>query len=63
MKAVYVPVFRVAVSYTVSFGRRWSVLEHLLLIELAKSKRSLMELAEAANLPERLVVEALINLM
>jgi hypothetical protein len=63
MKAVYVPVYRVAVSYTVSFGRRWSVLEHLLLIELANSKRSLIELAEAANLPERLVVEALINLM
>ena len=63
MKIVYVPVYRVAASYTVSFGRRWSILEHLLLFELSKAKRKLSELAALANLPERLVVEALINLL
>lgn len=63
MKVVYLPVYRTAVSYTVSFGRRWSVLEHLVLLELTKARRSLAELADMTGLPERLVVEALINLM
>src|SRR5215471_15117949 len=63
MKILYLPVYRMAASYTVSFGRRWSVLEHLLLVELSSSRRSVAELSEAAALPERLVVEALINLV
>lgn len=63
MKVVYLPVYRTAVSYTVSFGRRWSILEHLVLLELTKARRSLAELSDMTSLPERLVVEALINLM
>lgn len=63
MKIVYIPVFRITVSYTVSFGRRWSVIEHILLIELSKEKRSLVDLVASVNLPDRLVVEALINLL
>ena len=63
MKILYLPVYRLAASYAVSFGRRWSILEHLLLIELTKNKRTLAELADVANVPERLVVEALINLL
>jgi len=63
VKVVYLPVYRVAASYTVSFGRRWSVLEHLLLVELSRGRRKLGELAASANLPERLIVEALINLL
>jgi hypothetical protein len=60
---VYVPVFKMAVGYVVSFGRRWSVLEHLLLIELAGQRHSVAVLATQVSLPERLVIEALINLL
>jgi hypothetical protein len=49
MTAVYVPVYRMAVGYTVTFGRRWSLLEHLLLTELAITRRSVRYLAEASN--------------
>ncbi|GAB0115735.1 phospholipase D-like domain-containing protein [Acidisoma sp. C75] len=63
MKVVYVPVFRVAISYAVTLGRRWSLLDHILLIELAEARRSLTELSAAADLPERVVIEALINLL
>lgn len=60
---IYVPVFKMAVGYVVSFGRRWSVLEHLLLIELAGQRHSVAVLATQVSLPERLVIEALINLL
>jgi hypothetical protein len=63
MKALYVPLYRMAVSCTVSFGRRWSVLEHLLLVELGSKRSSVDELAKDANMPVRLVIEALINLL
>ncbi|MBI1405763.1 MAG: phosphatidylserine synthase [Caulobacter sp.] len=63
MKVLYLPVYRVPVSYTVSFGRRWSVLEHILLVDLAQSRRSVKSLSEDCGLPERIVVEALINLL
>lgn len=52
-----------AVGYVVSFGRRWSVLEHLLLIELTVRRHSVSVLATQVSLPERLVIEALINLL
>jgi hypothetical protein len=60
---IYVPVFKMAAGYVVSFGRRWSVLEHLLLIELAVQRHSVAVLATQVSLPERLVIEALINLL
>ena len=63
MKYVYVPVYKMAVSYLFSFGRRWSILEHMLLTESTSAKRTALELAEACNVPHRLVVEALINLL
>src|SRR5438093_13594498 len=63
MKILYLPMYRMAASYMVSFGRRWSVLEHLVLIELSNHKRTLAELARLSELPERLVVEAIINLL
>lgn len=50
-------------GYVVSFGRRWSVLEHLLLIELTVRRHSVSVLATQVSLPERLVIEALINLL
>ncbi|WP_262299008.1 phospholipase D-like domain-containing protein [Microvirga sesbaniae] len=52
-----------AVSYTVSVGRRWSLLEQLLLVELATSRRSMPELTQLTGMPDRLIVEALINLL
>lgn len=63
MKYVYLPLYRMAVSYLYSFGRRWSILEHMLLIEATGAKRTASELAIIANVPHRLVVEALINLL
>lgn len=63
MKYLYLPVYRMAVSYSFSFGRRWSIIEHMLLVECAGSKRTALELATIANVPQRLVIEALINLL
>jgi hypothetical protein len=63
MSVVFVPVLRTAVSYSVSFGRRWSILEHMLLKALASDRRTVADLARSANLPDRLVIEALINLL
>lgn len=63
MKVVYLPLYRVAVSYVVSFGRRWSVLEQLLLVEVASNRRTVSDLSTASNMPDRLVIEAMINLM
>lgn len=63
MKAVYVPLYRMAVSYVVSFGRRWSILEQLLLVEVAARRRTINELSKASKMPDRLIIEAMINLM
>lgn len=63
MKYLYVPLYRMAVSYLFSFGRRWSLIEHMLLVESTVAKRTASELAVIANVPHRLVVEALINLL
>src|SRR5690606_25379994 len=38
MSVVFLPVLRTAVSYSVSFGRRWSILEHMLLKALASDR-------------------------
>ncbi len=57
------PVFRAAISYAVTLGRRWSLLDHMLLVDLTAARRSLAELSTAADLPERVVIEALINLL
>ncbi|MBX3500034.1 MAG: Rrf2 family transcriptional regulator [Alphaproteobacteria bacterium] len=63
MKVLYVPVFRAPVSYVVTLGRRWSLLEHMLLVSLADGRKSVAELAKSANAPSRVVVEALTNLL
>jgi hypothetical protein len=47
----------------VNFGRRWSMLEHLLLVEIASARRTIAELAGLTDMPDRLVIEAAINLM
>lgn len=63
MKYLYVPLYRMAVSYLYSFGRRWSLIEHMLLVESTVAKQTASELAVMANVPHGLVVEALINLL
>lgn len=63
MSTIYLPVLKLAVAYAVASGRRWSVLEHMLLAELAREQRAVVELAALANLPARMIVEALIALL
>lgn len=63
MTVIFLPVLRTAVTYNVSYGRRWTILEQMLLLELVVERRTVAELAAAADLPDRLIVEALINLL
>jgi phosphatidylserine/phosphatidylglycerophosphate/cardiolipin synthase-like enzyme len=57
------PVLRGAHRFTIQRGRRWSVIEHLLLDAVARKPASAPVLAEQSGLPRRVVVEALIRLM
>lgn len=57
------PVLVGTVTVHVAKGRRWSIVEHLLLDAVCRSPRSAEELSEAASIPQRMVVEAFINLM
>lgn len=63
MTTVFLPVSRVSVSYTVKRGRRWTLLEHLLLLELCAGHAKASELSYASGMPTRLVVESLISLL
>jgi hypothetical protein len=63
MTTFFLPLLKIGVAYAVSAGRRWSVLEHMLLAELAREQHSVAELACLANLPPRMIVEALIALL
>lgn len=63
MSVVFLPVLRTAVTYSVSYGRRWTILEQMILLELVEERRNVSDLAAAADLPDRLIVEALINLL
>jgi hypothetical protein len=63
MTTFFLPLLKIGVAYAVSAGRRWSVLEHMLLAELAREQHSVASLASLANLPPRTIVEALIALL
>lgn len=63
MKVAYVPVLKTAANYGTSIGRRWSLLEHMLLLDLASARRTVAELIASSGLRPRLVVEALIGLV
>lgn len=65
MTAVQVtfPVLRGSRRFIIERGRRWSVIEHLLLDAVSRGAASAADLAERANLPRRVVVEAFIRLM
>lgn len=62
-KVLAVPVSVGSVTIHVAKGRRWSVVEHLLLDAVCREPRTAEALAKSARLPERMVVEAMINLM
>ncbi|UVK45672.1 hypothetical protein BPNPMPFG_001229 [Mesorhizobium sp. AR07] len=66
MRTVHIvfPVFRGARKFKIEKGRRWSVIEHLVLQALARRPRSARELSEAAGgLPRRVIIEAITRLM
>lgn len=62
-KVIALPVQVASVTVHVAKGRRWSVVEHLLLDAVAREPRTADKLASLARLPPRMVIEALINLM
>jgi cardiolipin synthase A/B len=60
---VAIPVLRGKRRFHVEKGKRWSLVEHLMLDAVAKRPASALELAERSALPRRVVVEAFIRLM
>lgn len=65
MTTVYVtfPVLRGSNRFFIQYGRRWSVVEHLLLYAAAEKPASAAEFAKNSGLPRRVVLEAFIRLM
>src|SRR5712672_1891950 len=55
---VAIPVLRGKRRFHVEKGKRWSVVEHLMLDAVAKRPASAAELAQRSDLPRRVVVEA-----
>ena len=60
---VIFPVLKGSRRFIVERGRRWSVIEHLLLDAVSRGATSAADLAEQSSLPRRVVVEAFIRLM
>lgn len=60
---VFVPVFKVGVAYLVRQGRAWTNLEHALLWTLVEAPAPLDKLVALSNMPVRLVIQALLELM
>lgn len=63
IKVLAIPVSVGSVTIYAAKGRRWSVVEHLLLDAVCQQPRGAAELSELSSLPVRMVVEAMINLM
>lgn len=57
------PVLKGSRRFIIERGRRWSVIEHLLLDAVSRGAASAAEFAERSSLPRRVVVEAFIRLM
>ena len=57
------PVLRGRRRFHVEKGRRWSVVEHLMLDAVARKPATAAELSARSRLPRRVVVEAFIRLM
>jgi cardiolipin synthase A/B len=60
---VAVPMLRGRSQFKLEKGRRWSIVEHLMLDAVVDHPASAAELASRCNLPRRIVVEAFIRLM
>lgn len=60
---VAVPVLKGKRRFFIAKGRPWSLVEHVFLASLVVKPRTVDELASAANVPRRLVLEVLIRLM
>lgn len=60
---VAIPIVYSTVRLHLEKGRRWSVAEHLLLFALKSGESTAADLAVRSRLPQRMVLEALINLM
>jgi cardiolipin synthase len=61
--AVTFPVLRGFNRFMVQTGRRWSVIEHLLLDAVTRAPGTALDFAQKSGLPRRVVVEAFIRLM
>jgi cardiolipin synthase A/B len=57
------PILRGRRRFHVEKGRRWSLIEHLMLDAVARQPLSAAELEQKSDLPRRVVVEAFIRLM
>lgn len=60
---VAIPLLKGKRRFHIDKGRPWSVVEHAILAAVADKPRSVGDLAAAASLPRRLVLEILIRLM
>jgi phosphatidylserine/phosphatidylglycerophosphate/cardiolipin synthase-like enzyme len=60
---VIFPVLKGSRRFIIERGRRWSVIEHLLLDAVSRGAASAADLAKQSSLPRRVVVEAFIRLM
>lgn len=60
---VAIPLYRGKRKFHLEKGRRWSIVEHLVLAALAEQAQSVAALAAAGQMHERLVIEMLIRLM
>tara|TARA_R110002073_G_scaffold69054_6_gene171327 strand:+ start:24772 stop:26553 length:1782 start_codon:yes stop_codon:yes gene_type:complete len=60
---VAIPVIKDARKFHLEKGRRWTVVEHLLLEALARQDWSITNLTTASALPRRVVIEVIIRLM
>lgn len=58
-----IPVLRDGRRFHLQKGRRWTIVEHLILEALAKKEYSVAELTASANIQRRVVIEVLIRLM
>ena len=60
---VAVPVLHGRRRFHFDKGRPWSIVEHILLVALTSNASTAGELARRGNVPQRVVIEALIRLM
>lgn len=60
---VVIPVLKGRMVFIVDKGRPWSIVEHLILEALTKQEWTAADMATAANISRRVIVEAYIRLM